>query len=82
MKPLVAVERYELTQAIASCTTKIGFLDSGCVKDDPDATSQMKNLAWSNWFVDAKNCPEGYPEGMDKYDSICYHTNANAAFNS
>lgn len=81
-KPLLAVEHYELTQTIANCATKIGFLGSSdCVKNDPDATDQMKDLAWSGFFMDKNGCRE-YPEGMDAFDSICYHTNANAAFNS
>lgn len=79
--PTIVVEHYEVTQSIASCATKIGFLSSECVKKDPDATNQMKDLAWSGFFTDATNCVD-YPEGMDSYDSICYHTNANAAFNS
>lgn len=79
--PTIVVEHYEVTQSIASCATKIGFLSSECVKKDPDATNQMKDLAWSGFFTDATNC-DNYPEGMDSYDSICYHTNANAAFNS
>lgn len=80
VKPMLAVEHYELTQAIAACATKISFTSSDCVKNDPDATDQMKNLAWSGWFM-AGSC-ESYGEGMDQYDSICYHTNANAAFTS
>ena len=80
MKPLVSVERYELTQAIASCKTKIGFLNSECVEKDPDATPQMKDFAAVGWFNEGY-CGES-AVGMDGYDSICYHTNANAAFNS
>lgn len=79
-KPMAAIEYYQLTQSIASCATKIGFLNSECVKNDVNATDQMKDLAWANWFVEGY-CAE-YGVGMDKYDSICYHTNANAAFNS
>lgn len=82
MKPLVAVERYELTQAIASCATKIGFLDSDCVKKDPDATPQMKDLAWTGWFHDGGCASDKVATGTDPYDGMCYHTNANAAFNS
>ena len=78
-KPTLAVEYYQLTQAIAACVTKIGFLDSACVKQDPDATNQMKNLAWQGYFV--SGCDQ-VPTDMDQNDSICYHTNANAAFNS
>ena len=79
-KPEMAIEYYELTQTIASCATKIGFMSSDCVKKDPDATKQMKDLAWSGLF-NSGDC-ENYPEGMDSFDSICYHTNANAAFSS
>lgn len=81
VSPMVSLERYELTQTIAGCQTKIGFLDSECVIKDPDSTNQMKDLAYSDYFADSNNCVE-VPTGMDKYDSICYHTNANAAFNS
>lgn len=80
-KPMLAVEYYQLTQLIASCTTKIGLLDSECVKNDPDATDQMRDLAWSGFFTDKNNCSD-YPEGMDSHDKICYHTNASAAFSS
>lgn len=79
-KPMMAIERYELTQTIASCATKIGFLDSDCVKNDPDATNQMKDLAWSGFFTDG-NC-DAFAQDMDGFDSICYHTNASAAFSS
>lgn len=80
VKPMIAVEYYELTQAIASCSTKIGFLDSACVLKDSDATNQMKDFAYIGYFT-AGYCELTF-EGMDEYDGICYHTNANAAFNS
>lgn len=78
-KPTLAVEYYQLTQAIAACVTKIGFLDSDCVKKDPDATHHMKDLAYAGYFV--SGCDQ-VPTDMDQNDSICYHTNASAAFNS
>ena len=80
MKPLVAVERYELTQAIASCAIKIGFLNSDCVKKDPDATDQMRDLAYQGWFSSGECDLAG--NGMSQNDGVCYHTNINAAFNS
>ena len=80
-KPLLAVEHYELTQTIASCATKIGFTNSGCVIKDPDATNQMKDLALSGFFTEQGSC-DIYAIGMDGADKICYHTNASAAFNS
>lgn len=79
-KPMLAVEYYQLSQSIAACVTKIGFQNSDCVKNDSDATNEMKDLAWVGYFVQG-SCDVS-PDGMDDYDSICYHTNASAAFNS
>ncbi|MBQ8230403.1 MAG: hypothetical protein IJZ34_00525 [Lachnospiraceae bacterium] len=78
--PVVTIEHYELTQAIAACVTKIGLVNSECVKNDPDATNQMKDFAYAGWFTSG-NCNEA-AVGMDGYDKICYHTNASAAFSS
>lgn len=80
-KPMMAVEQFALTQSIATCETKIGFLSSECVKKDPDATEQMKDFAYSGFFTEAGSCDQ-YAIGMDDFDKICYHTNAGAAFNS
>ena len=80
MAPAIAIERYELTQSIAGCSTKIGFLNSACVEKDPDATPEMKDLAGFGFFTDSK-CDLS-AVGMDSNDGICYHTNANAAFSS
>lgn len=80
-KPMLVVERYELTQTIANCSIKIGFLDSACVKNDSSATDEMKSLAWSNWFTTAGGCTKTVTGGSSD-DGICYHTNINAAFNS
>ena len=81
-KPMMAIERYELTQSIATCETKIGFNSAACVKKDPDATPQMKDFAWSDgWFN--SDCADGYVVTPgDGEDFLCYHTNANAAFSS
>lgn len=80
-KPLIAVEHYELTQAIASCSLKIGFLSSMCVLKDADSTPEMRNLAMNNNFADSTNCVKSVIGGSTE-DGICYHTNVNAAFNS
>ena len=80
-KPLVAIEYFELTQTIASCNIKIGFLDSACVRNDPDATSEMKNLAMQFYFASG-TCAKSYGPGANPNDGVCYHTNLNAAFNS
>lgn len=80
-KPMMAVERYELTQSIASCVRKIGFLDSACVIADSDSTDEMISLAEErNYFI--SGCARVPSEGETTKDGVCYHTNANAAFNS
>lgn len=80
--PMIAIERYELTQSIATCITKIGFISSECVQKDPDAPDEMKDYAWDGYFVDTTVCDNFISEDMDGADTICYHTSANAAFNS
>lgn len=81
VKPTLVVELYQLTQSIAACETKIGFKSSECVINDTDGpTDQMKDLAYDGWFLSGY-CDDS-AEGMDGLDSICYHTNANAAFTS
>lgn len=77
VKPMLAVEAYVLSQTIAACSTRISFTNSQCVLDDPDSTTQMKDLAFGGFFSDGCNMSAA---GMDGADKICYHTNANAAF--
>lgn len=78
-KPMMAIERYELTQSIATCSLKIGFLNSECVINDSDAPPSMKDLAWDEYFVQdaCGNVPT-----TDGDDGICYHTSVTMAFNS
>lgn len=78
-KPLIAVENYVLSQAIASCEIKIGFVNSTCVLNDVDAPDGCKSLAVIGYFTGV--C-ELQPIGMDPNDGICYHTSANAMFQS
>ena len=83
--PIIAVEHYELTQAIAACETKIGFLNSECVLNDSDATWDMKDYAIQGFFQSGADGKPGCGTvaiGMDGFDKICYHTNTKAAFNS
>ena len=52
-KPLAAVERYELSQSIAGCITKIGPNGSNsCIRTDPDTPPQMRQMAIAGWFAD------------------------------
>lgn len=81
-KPMVAIEYFELTQNIASCNLKIGFLDRLCVMKDEDATAQMRNMAARFYFIAGEDGCNNHVISGDNYDGICYHTNANSAFNS
>lgn len=80
-KPLIAVENYVLSQAIASCSTRIGFNSSACVFDDEDAPDGFRNLAGIGYFTADGKC-HFKPDTADVYDNICYHTSANAMFQS
>ena len=77
--PAIAVEYYNLTQSIAVCDRKIGLTDSQCVINDHDATDDMREWAYAEWFLGG--CIE-IAEEMGANDGMCYHTNANAAFAS
>lgn len=83
-KPMLAVERYELTQAIAGCSgikiTSSGIPGREDVLKDPDSTNAMKNWARINGFLEGgANCVI-ILNGRTDVDGVCYHTNANAAF--
>ena len=84
-KPLVAVERYELSQAIAGCVIKIG--PSGtrtCVRTDADTPPIIREYANNGYFSDNTCLPiDNYivKPGM-QFDGICYHTSASAIFPS
>lgn len=84
MTPSVEIERFSLTDQLASCAgLKINLSNSQCVLNDPDATNQMKSMAYIGMFLssDANGCAIA-PTGMDGSDGICYHTNVNMAFTS
>ena len=79
-KPLVAVERYELSQTISACAIKINNTNNACVLNDPDSPWEMLGLAinFPNYFGSGcKNVNYGSTS-----TGICYHTNANATFTS
>lgn len=82
-KPTVSVERYSLTQSVASCYIKIfvndSILEPDRVMQDPDSTIEMKNLARIGGFVTTCDLSLRFSEASD---GTCYHTNANGAFSS
>ena len=79
-KPMVAVERYELSQAIAACVIKIGPSGSQyCIQNDPWPPDEMRSWAFNDYF--AHDCSEIVNVGQT-FDGICYHTQALATFQS
>ena len=84
-KPLVAVERYELSQAIAGCVIKIG--PSGtrtCIRTDADTPAVIRSRANDGYFADITCLPlDGFMVTPGtQFDGVCYHTSASAIFPS
>ncbi len=77
-KPMVAVDHYKLSQAIAGCAFKVGHSDSMCYLTDPDVPSVIKSFAANGWFTAEGSCIIRAQAGQT-YDGICYHTQANGA---
>ncbi len=89
-KPVVAVDQFKLSQAIAGCAIKVGFTDSLCFLNSDAATVESKALAAVGYFI-PDSCGQWIQAGttMDQfgnpsssYDGPCYHTNANGAITS
>ena len=85
-KPTLSVERYALTQSLASCNgIKItNFPNKNAAQDvlaDGDAPSIMKSLARRGNFIAGT---DGCAIALDgkEIDGICFHTSVNAAFYS
>jgi len=74
---MLLIERFALTQMLASCSVVIGFTNSACVLNDPDASDNMKSFAYAGFFVDG--C-KTVPTGIDFNDGLCYHTSVNLTF--
>ena len=79
-KPMVAVDRYELSQAIAGCNAiKVCLEGNACFLRDPDVPAITKAYAANGWFTSsAKDCLIKTVNGVT-YDGICYHTQVNGA---
>ena len=77
-KPLIAVEQYALSQAIAACQTQVGYNDNICMANDEDVPLLMREMAATGMFGEGR-CVEP-PYDMDFEDNVCYHTSANPLF--
>lgn len=79
-RPVIEMERFQLTQQIASCgAIKINLTDGPCVLEDPSATDEMQRLALVGFFMDGCDM---IATGMDVSDGVCVMTNVNVAFTS
>lgn len=77
--PCIAVERFSLTQHIASCTAvKINSTDMWCVISDSDASPAMVDLAFQNGFLSG-SCDIPVNDGDAGF---CYHVSTAMAFTS
>ena len=77
--PQILVERFELTQHLASCAISINAQDIGCVLGSSDATAEMKDLAIQGYF--AMDCIR-QPIAGAPYITFCYLTADGLAFGS
>jgi hypothetical protein len=78
-KPVLFVERFELTQMLSSCSVLIGATDSACVLKDPDAGNYMRSLAKYGYFLGGCSI---HRTGVDYEDGRCYLTLTNLVFSS
>ena len=77
-KPCLVVERFELTQHLASCgSLKINQWDITCVLSAPDAPSEMRDLAMIGYFMAQGGCPKLATDG-----ALCVNASTNMAFTS
>lgn len=86
-KPLVAVERFELSQSIAACSIKIALSSNACVRRDVDTPDEMRSIAFSYPMYFAQGCDQagGYDviaSSDFNNDLLCYHTQTSATFTS
>ena len=80
--PCIAVERFALTQHLASCSAiKINLTDAMCVLMDEDSTQGMRDFAWMQGFLDAASCQNIVTDGQGG-EGLCYHTSSAMAFTS
>lgn len=76
-KPAVLVERFSLSETLASCNTyRVNYKSDDCIlrSNCPD---EWKVLAMNGYFMDGY-CKGGQPDE----GAVCYITSANMAFTS
>lgn len=77
-KPIVLVERFSLSETLASCNTyRVNFKDAQCILDS-DCPDKWKEFAIGGYFMNGY-CGEGQ---QPDEGAVCYLTMANMAFTS
>ena len=79
-RPMLVLEKFEISQRLSSCSLAIGYNDVACVLNDADSTFMMKDLAMQGFFND-DTC-FSRPVGNEMDDGVCYHISVNQAFSS
>ena len=80
-KPMVAVERYELSQSIASCAIKMGPSGTNyCILNNTVGLEEMRDWAYHGYFTGSAGGCDFTPDIDQEFDGICFHTQATATF--
>ena len=80
-KPMMAVEYYELTQAIASCGVNVGSVNELCVVASSNVPDGYKNFASAFGMFVTGYCRDDDWD-VPENDGVCYHTATSMMFTS
>lgn len=87
-KPMVSVDQFKLSQAIAGCSINVAYTGSLCFLTSSEALEATKALASIGYFTEQGNCVatmdagvtfDKYGNPSNNYDGICIHTQVNGA---
>ena len=87
-KPMVSVDQFKFSQAIAGCAINVGYTGSLCFLTSPESPPATQALASIGYFTDQGNCVATMDAGVtfddqgnpsNNYDGICIHTQVNGA---
>lgn len=80
-KPMVAVDLYKLSQAIAGCSIKVNYNSSLCYLTDSSVPPALVGYAAEGWFTAEGACVKKAEDGQ-VFDGFCYHTQGNGVSTS
>lgn len=87
VSPVIEVEQFVLTQAIASCHQSliVPSQDTNCIfeiNSSLEAVDTLKDFAAAGYFWEGFTGCEDWSLNVDSDDGICYHTSMNLLFSS